>query len=103
MNVWEGVNAVAEATSFCDLWGIGGTVLLDESGELAERLGIRGVPTNVFVDADGVVSAVGAVRPEELERETRRLLGPDVEIEAPGRAQMGADLGNVEHHVSSRA
>ena len=75
MNVWEGVGAREEAERFRELWGIGGPVLLDESGEYARRLGIRGVPTNVLVDADGTVRAVGVVRPDELEREVDRLVG----------------------------
>jgi hydroxypyruvate isomerase len=77
VNVWEGANAAAEAGMFCDIWGVDGTVLLDEAGHYARALGIRGVPTNVLVDADGTVTAVGAVRPEELYAETRRLLGDD--------------------------
>lgn len=76
VNVWEGMGAFAEARAFCELWGIGGTVLVDERGELPDRLGLRGVPANVFVDADGTVTAVGALTPTELVAATRRLLGP---------------------------
>jgi predicted DsbA family dithiol-disulfide isomerase len=54
-------------------------VLVDEHGELARQLGIRGVPANVFVDTDGTVLAVGASRPEDLEASTAHLLGsPDL-------------------------
>ncbi len=77
VNVWEGANATKEAGDFCEIWGVDGTVLLDEAGDYARALGIRGVPTNVFVDAGGTVTAVGAVRPEELYAETRRLIGDD--------------------------
>jgi hypothetical protein len=73
--VWEGTDAFAEARGFCDLWGMDGTVLVDESGDLPDRLGLRGVPTNVFVDADGTVTAVGAVTPAQLVTATRQLLG----------------------------
>jgi predicted DsbA family dithiol-disulfide isomerase len=66
---------------FCDIWGIEGTVLVDESGEYARALQIRGVPTNVFVDSDGRVTAVGGVAPSALEAEIRRLLGPDAVID----------------------
>jgi hypothetical protein len=83
VDVWEGGNAAEEAGDFCDIWDVTGTVLLDEDGEYARALGVRGVPTNVFVDADGTVTAVGAVRPEELYAETRRLLGDDALIDPP--------------------
>lgn len=48
------------------MWGIEGTVLLDESGEYARSLGVRGVPTNLVVDADGTVRAFGVSRLDEL-------------------------------------
>ncbi|MGH9067159.1 MAG: TlpA family protein disulfide reductase, partial [Acidimicrobiales bacterium] len=76
VNVWEGAGAHVEAQDFCQIWGIDGPVLVDESGAYAAALGVRGVPTNVFVDAAGTVTAVGATTPSELEAETRRLLGP---------------------------
>jgi hypothetical protein len=41
-------------------------VLLDESAEYARALRIPGVPTNVLVDADGIVRAVGATTRREL-------------------------------------
>ncbi|MGH9063719.1 MAG: TlpA family protein disulfide reductase [Acidimicrobiales bacterium] len=75
VNEWEGVGARTEAQDFCQIWGVAGPVLVDEAGDYARLLGIRGVPTNVFVDSDGTVTAVGAVTPAELETETRRLLG----------------------------
>ncbi len=103
VNVWEGVNAFEEAGSFCDLWGADGTVLVDESGEVARLLKVRGVPTNVFVDTDGTVTAVGAVAPEELEAETRRLLGPDADIDPPGRPHEERDLGHIEKNIRSRS
>jgi hypothetical protein len=81
INLWEGVGTRAEASMFCDIWGIEGTVLVDETGDYARALQIRGVPTNVFVDEDGTVTAVGAVTPDDLEAEIRRLLGPDAAID----------------------
>lgn len=75
VNVWEGVNPFVEARNFCDLWGIPPTVLVDEHGWLAARFAVRGVPTNIFVDSDGTVTAVGGSTPEELESATARLLG----------------------------
>jgi len=86
VDVWEGTNAYSEARTFCKLWGVEGTVLVDEAGELVERLGIRGVPTNILVDADGTVTAVGASTPRELEAAVRELLGPDTPLDATGPA-----------------
>lgn len=81
INLWEGVGSQAEATAFCAMWGIEGTVLVDDAADYARQLGIRGVPTNVFVDANGIVTAVGAVAPRQLEAEIRHLLGPDAVID----------------------
>jgi predicted DsbA family dithiol-disulfide isomerase len=50
-------------------------VLVDEDGAFARRLGIRGVPANVFVDCDGTVVGVGGSTPDGLEAMTARLLG----------------------------
>jgi hypothetical protein len=58
---------------FREMWGIGATILLDESGDYARQLGIRGVPTNVLVDDDGVVRDVGLVRLDELHAAVDRL------------------------------
>jgi hypothetical protein len=73
VNIWEGVGATEEAANYCQRWGIEATVLLDESAGYARALGIRGVPTNVFVDGSGVVRAVGATTSEELLLEAARL------------------------------
>lgn len=73
--MWESVNAPDEARAFAEIWGVDGTVLLDETGEYARRLGIRGVPTNVLVDGDGTVRAVGVTAPAELEAAVTDLLG----------------------------
>lgn len=81
INMWEGAENAAEAGNFCALWGIDGTVLVDEPGDYARELGVRGVPTNVFVDEHGVVTGVGGVSPEDLEAEIRRLLGPGAVID----------------------
>ena len=89
VNVWEGAGAAEEAAAYCERWSLGGTVLLDDTGAYARALGIRGVPTNVFVDATGVVRHVGATTSDELLREAARL--------APGlagvtRESLAADL-----------
>ena len=73
VSVWEGSEARPEVERFREMWGIGATILLDESGDYARQLGIRGVPTNVLVDADGVVRDVGLVRLDELHAAVDRL------------------------------
>jgi hypothetical protein len=92
VNVWEGVGAHDEAQLFCDLWGVQGTVLVDEQGLLVDALGIRGVPTNVLVDADGTITCIGASTPDQLEAAVGELLGPDAEIEPRGSS---ADDGRI--------
>lgn len=76
VNIWEHNNARAEAQHFCQVHGVDGTVLLDETGEYAERLAVRGVPTNVLVDQDGIVRAVGATSPKDLTAALSELIGP---------------------------
>ena len=73
ISVWEGSEARPEVERFRELWGIDATILLDESGDYARQLGIRGVPTNVLVDADGIVRDVGLVRLDELHAAVDRL------------------------------
>ena len=66
VDVWEGTGAAEQATGYCARWGLEGTVVLDETAEYARRLGVRGVPTNVFVNESGIVQTVGASTFEEL-------------------------------------
>jgi hypothetical protein len=75
ISVWEGADARANVDAYCELWGIQGTVLLDESGTYARLLGIRGVPTNVLVDGTGAIRAVGLGNPQELASEVEKLIG----------------------------
>lgn len=77
VNVWESVDSAAEACRFADLYGAEGPVLVDETGEYAAAVGLRGVPFNFFVDGDGTVVEAGATTPEELHAATARLLGRD--------------------------
>ncbi len=74
INIWESVDAVAEARNFAAVWGLEGTILLDETGRYAGRLGIRGVPSNVVVDSGGLVRAIGVTTPAELEEAVSSLL-----------------------------
>lgn len=72
--MWETRDAREEALAFAGVWDVAGTILLDEAGDYAAALGITGVPTNVLVDARGVVRAVGAATPAELEQAVHELL-----------------------------
>ena len=103
MNIWEGVDPQAEARRFAELWSVDGPVLVDAEGTLAALLGVRGVPTNIFVDAGGTVTEVGAMTPAALEAATRRLLGPDADIDPPAAAtgwHWGQDAAHIEKHIT---
>ncbi len=75
VDIWEGTEPRPEVERFCDMWGIKGPILLDETGEYAKLLGVRGVPTNVVVDSEGIVRAFGAARLDELERAIDDVVG----------------------------
>jgi len=75
IDIWEGTDPKPDVDRFCEMWGINSTILLDETAEYAAALGIRGVPTNVLVDADGTIVDVGLVRLDELEAAIDRLVG----------------------------
>jgi hypothetical protein len=74
IDLWEGSDSRQRAREYCERWGIEGTVLLDEAGAYAELLGVRGVPTNVLVDATGTVRAFGVSNPDELHARVDALL-----------------------------
>jgi hypothetical protein len=74
IDLWEGTDARQRARDYCERWGVEGTVLLDETGAYAGLLGVRGVPTNVLVDATGTVRAFGAGNPDELHAQVGQLL-----------------------------
>ena len=100
VDVWEGAEAAVEARRYCEMWGIEATVLLDETAAYARTLGVRGVPTDVFVDERGVVRAVGATGTQELLREAGRL-APGLKDEHDpglglGRLPAGFGAGAVE-------
>jgi hypothetical protein len=75
VDIWEGTDPRPEVERFCELWGIDGPILVDETGEYARLLGVRGVPTNVLVDSDGTVQGFGLVRLDELDAAVEKLLG----------------------------
>ena len=56
------------------MWGVKGTILLDETAEYARSLGVRGVPTNILVDSDGTFVGFGLVEIGELYRAVDALL-----------------------------
>jgi hypothetical protein len=93
VNIWEGGAEVAreEAAAYCMRWGIEGTVLLDPTASYARELGVRGVPTNVYVGADGIVATVGATTSEAMLSEAERLEPRlrDVPAEVNGREVHG--------------
>ncbi len=68
VDIWEGTTPRPEVERFCEMWGIKGPILLDPDETLSRELGIRGVPTNVVVDSDGIVREFGAARLDELEQ-----------------------------------
>ncbi len=74
IDVWEGNEARKRAQDYCELWGVEGPVLLDEAGEYAKLLGVRGVPTNVLVDSTGTIRAFGAGNPDVLHAGVDELL-----------------------------
>jgi hypothetical protein len=76
VNVWEHVNARQEAQNFCKVHKIQGPVLIDAAGDYIEKLGLRGVPINLFVDKKGIVQAVGMTTPEEVRSTLMTLLNP---------------------------
>jgi hypothetical protein len=95
VDVWEGSEAAVEARQYCKMWGIEATVLLDETAAYARMLGVRGVPTDVFVDERGMVRAVGATGAQELLREATRL-APGLKDEhelGHGMGQLPAGFG----------
>jgi hypothetical protein len=74
IDIWEGTDPRPEVERFCELWGIDGPILVDIDAEYARSLGVRGVPTNILVDGDGIVRGFGLVRLEELEAAVAELL-----------------------------
>jgi hypothetical protein len=66
IDVYEGTDPKPEVERFCEMWGVKGTILLDETAEYARSLGVRGVPTNVLVDSDGTIVGFGLVELGEL-------------------------------------
>lgn len=104
LNVWEGLEGPVEASRFVELWSIEGTVLFDDK-KYVEQLGIKGVPTNIFVAPDGTVAEVGASRPEDLEAAVHRLLGPGADVDPPVRPEWHwqQDVEHIGKHITVRS
>ena len=66
IDIWEGTDPAPEVERFVEMWGLKGTVLLDQTGGYARSLGVRCVPTNIVVDYGGIVRAFGVTRLDEL-------------------------------------
>jgi hypothetical protein len=77
IDIYEGTDPRPEVERFCEMWGIDGPILIDETADYAHLLGVRGVPTNVLVDSDGTVQGFGLVRLDELNAAVDKLLGGD--------------------------
>jgi predicted DsbA family dithiol-disulfide isomerase len=77
VDIWEGTDPRPEVERFRELWGLEATILIDDTGAFAHELDIRGVPTNVLVDADGTIAEIGASELDALERAVDRLVGRD--------------------------
>jgi hypothetical protein len=89
IDVWEGTGAREQAQRYCDMWQLRATVLLDETAQFTRDLGVRGVPTNVVVDADGTVLDVGASSGAALRAAVAGLV-PKVNLDAePGDERAG--------------
>lgn len=75
----------ATARAFVARLGISYETLLDESGEVARRYGVQGLPTTFFVDREGVVRAriLGESTPAVTERIVGELLGTTVDRARP--------------------
>lgn len=80
INIWERVDAAAEARAFVATRGLDGTTLLDETGQYAARMGIPGVPFNVVVDSAGLVRDTGLSSPRELHQAVNSLPAGSLEI-----------------------
>jgi thiol-disulfide isomerase/thioredoxin len=63
---------------FVEEFGLTFPVLLDKTGEVVSRYRVRGIPTTVFVDREGIIRSVylGPMDEAILEKQLSVLLGP---------------------------
>jgi len=67
---------MADARRFADEFQMPFPVLLDEKGKVRKRYALRGVPTSVFIDAQGIVRLVnpGPITGETIQRGLAEIL-----------------------------
>ena len=67
---------MADARRFADEFQMPFPVLLDEKGKVRKRYALRGVPTSVFIDAQGIVRLVnpGPITGETIQRGLEEIL-----------------------------
>jgi peroxiredoxin len=67
----------SSAAAYAARAGLTVTIAVDPDTRVASRYDILGIPTHVFIGADGVVHAfrVGALKPDDIERYVSELLG----------------------------
>lgn len=65
------------AAAYAERAGLTFTIAVDPDTRVASRYDILGIPTHVFIGADGVVHAfrVGALKPDDIDRYVSELLG----------------------------
>lgn len=51
-------DSVADVTKFVHQYGMKYTVLLDTAGQVSKQYGIVGIPTSVFVNGEGKITAI---------------------------------------------
>ena len=68
----------AAARQYAQVSGVPGTIVLDPMKRIAARYHINGLPTHVFVDAQGNVQRVfiGSINPELATRYLAEIVGP---------------------------
>ena len=74
VDIMEDASVVAD---YAEEMGIEFPILLDADARLADRYYVRGVPTNVFIDREGVIARMfpGAPEPEQLREYVAELSG----------------------------
>jgi peroxiredoxin len=67
---------MADARRFADEFRMPFPVLLDEKGKVRKRYALRGVPTSVFIDAQGIVRLVnpGPITAKTIQRGLAEIL-----------------------------
>ena len=74
-----------EIAAFISAQSIEISPLLDLDGRVSDLYGVRGLPTSLFVDRDGVIVSrqVGPLEPDVLDDMLRRLAAPPAPTAVP--------------------